>query len=356
MNTPKLSIQLVTWNGAEYIPYLFESLKNQSYTNWTLSILDNASSDETVSTIKKQIQHWPVSVNIIEQQENIGFAGGHNTLFHGAQAEYVLLLNQDMYVDAGCLEQMVGYMEAHKTVAVVSPRLMRWNFNMVKTGGRSQLINSFSDDIDAIGLKVFRNRRVVEWMTKHTWSNNVLNKQSQRAYPVFGVSGAFPLFRRSALTDILFSDETIFDTRYHSYKEDVDVAFRLRSRNHSAYILLDSVAYHDRSGAGPKEMTDNAAIMNKKNQSSWVKYHSYKNHLRTLYKNEYGKNLLLDFPWILWYEAKKFLWLLLAEPKVLLGISELWTDRKDIKEKRQYIQKHKIASAADVRKWWTQYI
>src|SRR3989338_7429508 len=52
MNSPKLTVQLVTWNGAKYIPYLFESLKKQTYADWDLAVLDNASSDGTARLIE----------------------------------------------------------------------------------------------------------------------------------------------------------------------------------------------------------------------------------------------------------------------------------------------------------------
>ena len=49
----KLTINLITWNGAKFIPALFNSLRNQTFKNWELIIIDNGSTDGTLAIIKK---------------------------------------------------------------------------------------------------------------------------------------------------------------------------------------------------------------------------------------------------------------------------------------------------------------
>ena len=198
-------------------------------------------------------------------------------------------------------------------------------------------------------MKVYRNRRVVEQYTQQSWTE-LKNKFSSTALSVFGVSGALPAFRTSAIRSVVYADGNIFDESYHSYKEDVDLAFRLASAGLKSYVLLDAVAYHDRSAAGPKQVSDSQALANKQKQSELVKYHSYKNHLATLYKNEYWQNLTLDFPWILWYELKKFAYFLLFDRKVLGGLKGLFT--KDLAQKRRLIESLHRTSWQEMRKWW----
>lgn len=347
----KLSVHLVTWNGAKYVPFLFESLRKQTFKDWELSILDNASQDMMRETMRKELQSFPFAYQYIESKENTGFAGGHNRLFQKTQAEYFLCLNQDMVLEPDCFEKLIKFMDEHSDVAAVSPRLMKWDFSA----------REYTNTIDTLGLKVFRSRRVIEKYTGKDWnvmkSKMRLSFRSERfrgdtALEVFGVSGTLPLFRTKAMQSIAFADGTFFDESYHSYKEDVDVAFRLRSAGYKSYTLLDAVAYHDRSAAGPQKTHDFAALKNKKNQSTWVKYHSYKNHLMTLYKNEYGQNATLDFPFILWYELKKFGYFLLFDRVVLSGLSEAWKLRYDLKKKRLHIKKLRTINWKELRKWW----
>ncbi len=344
----KLSVHLVTWNGAKYIPHLFESLRKQTYTNWNLVVLDNCSDDNTAEVIEKELGNFSVQYFFKKYKKNTGFAGGHNLLFQETDSEYVLLLNQDMYLTSNCFEQLVAYADAHKNIAAVSPRLMRWNFSAVKDDPSQ----GFTDHIDALGLKVFRSRRVIEQYTKQTWTQTKHIFDTD-VLDVFGVSGAFPLLRTSLVKQVVFEDGSLFDESYHAYKEDVDLAFRLRAAGYSASVLLDVVAYHDRTGAGAKRLSDRASIQNKKKQSPWVTYHSYKNHLVTLYKNEYLQNLLLDLPWIVWYELKKFLYFLIFDIRVVKGLSEIWSSRVEIEKRRLYIKDKRTVNALTMRHWWT---
>lgn len=170
---------------------------------------------------------------------------------------------------------------------------------------------------------------------------------------VFGVSGALPMFRRRVIKNICFADGSFFDESYHSYKEDVDLAFRLQAAGSRAYTLLDALAFHDRSAARPEELGDIEASRNKKQQSKWVKFHSYKNHLATLYKNEYWQNLILDFPFIFWYELKKCIYFLLFDREVLRSLGELWSKRNLLREERKQIVHQKKSSWREMRSWWT---
>ncbi len=336
----KLSVNLVTWNGAKYMPFLFDSLRKQTFTDWTLIVLDNNSDDNTLELIKKELDTFSVQHKIIENSENRGFACGHNQLFKETESDYVLLLNQDMYLAPDCLDKIVTFLEKHSEISSVSPRLMKWNF----------AANIFTDQIDALGLKVYRSRRVVEQYTGQNWFD-LKNKFSSVTFPVFGISGALPVFRMSALKSVVYADGSVFDESYHSYKEDVDLAFRLAAAGYKSCVLLDAVAYHDRSAASPKQDDDLHALANKKNQSKLVKYYSYKNHLATLCKNEYWQNLALDFPWILWYELKKFAYFLLFDRGVLGGLKELFG--QDLAKKRRLIKSLRKINWQEMRQWWT---
>ncbi|OGH73864.1 MAG: hypothetical protein A3C90_01310 [Candidatus Magasanikbacteria bacterium RIFCSPHIGHO2_02_FULL_51_14] len=356
----KLHVHLVTWNGAKYIPYLFESLRRQTFRDWELFVLDNASSDGTVEKIKLETRNSKletgdslVFVTLIESRSNTGFAGGHNLLFQETRNkkqetnEYILLLNQDMYLYKTCFERLVEFMDKYAEVGSATPLLLKWEFGKIVTGFDA----SFTDVIDSLGLRVDRNRRVREMFSGYR-VDDLLKCLKGNLGEIFGVSGALPIYRRKALEDAAFSDGTIFDESYHAYKEDVDLAFRLQSAGWKSRAALSAIALHDRSAAGPEDPTDQSAAKNKKQQSKWVRYHSYKNHLMTLYKNEYWQNVLLDFPWIFWYEWKKFVWFFLFDRKVLGGLKEIWKMRGAVRNKKQETRNKRKVRWREMRKWW----
>jgi len=333
---PKLSVNLVIKDGAKYLPYLLYSLKQQTYKDFEMIVVDNASTDDTMGIIRRELVTSGIPFREIINKENLGFSAGHNQAFKETTAPYFVLLNADMFMMPDTLEKVVAFLDTHPDTSSVAPRLMRWDFSLTAaatSSGQDVLAaatSGFTNQIDAIGIKLFRNRRAVELYTRETWGENSDNQMvrdlmGKTLTEAFGVSGAFAAYRRANITSVLLPGGNLFDPTYHSYKEDLDLAYRLRNAGHSAYIILDAVVYHDRTGAGPKEMSDVAAILNKRRQSSFVRFHSYKNHLRTLYKNEYWQNALIDFPYIFWYEFKKFVFILFTDPKVIfLGWKDIF--------------------------------
>ena len=327
----KLSINLVTWNGAKYLPLLFESLKKQTFKDWEMVIIDNGSSDGTVEAIKNEAPNLGVAYKFIINPQNVGFAAAHNQSFRESAGEYFLVLNQDIYLAPDCLEKLINFLDIHPGSAAASPALYKWNFAE----------GIFTNEPDSFGFKVLRNRRVVE----------IKKAPHGEAQEVFGVSAACAMFRRSAMETVLLGGQ-MFDELYGSYKEDVDLAWRLRQRELKSFVVLDALAYHDRRGSGSSSGGDWSAVKNKKAQADWVVFQSYKNHLMTLYKNEYAENLLIDGPWILWYEFKKFVYFLLFNRPVFKGLKEIWQNRAELKRKREEIKKFRTAGWETVRLWW----
>ncbi len=360
----KLTINLVVYNGEKYIPFLFSSLKAQTFKDFEIIIVDNASTDKTVEIIKSELANSNIRYQIIQNSENVGFSPGHNQAYHAVTTPYFLLQNVDMYLLPDALEKLVTFLDSYPNTGAIATRLMRWDFEKTmlarQNGGSIELSAQagFTNLIDAIGIKLFRNRRAVEWLTRQEWSSENKNLEVQEIYnkkvqEVFGVSGAFPIYRKALLDKILLPDNNLFDPTYHSYKEDLDLAYRLRNAGYVSYVLLDAVAYHDRTGAGPKEMGDWHALKNKNNQSFFVSFHSYKNHLRTLYKNEYWQNVILDFVPIFWYEFKKFVFFLFNNPMIIIkGWSEIIKNLSYTIKARQTILASRKMYWKGIRRWF----
>lgn len=89
---------------------------------------------------------------------------------------------------------------------------------------------------------------------------------------VWGVTGACALYRLEALKQVA-DKHGIFDERFGSYKEDVDLAWRLRRAGWKAVFTPRAMAWHGRGvGCGDKR--------------SWrIRYLSIRNHLLMMLKN-----------------------------------------------------------------------
>ena len=347
-----LSVHLVTWNGAKYIPFLFESLRKQTFKDWELLVIDNGSTDGTVEAIKKEQASLTIPVQIIQNERNIGFAGGHNQAVRTTKGEYIQLLNQDMYLVPDYFEKVVAMMEARPEAGAGQGALLKWGFSKFPISNcQFSIVETLTDIVDTMGLKVTRNRRVVDWRTgEHNAPQPPLNLRGG-VIEVFGVSGALPIYRRKAVEAIMFEGQ-MFDEDFFMYKEDVDLAFRLRSAGWKAYLEPQAQAWHDRTAAGPQKTTDRAVINNRKTKSAFVNYHSYKNHLMVLLKNEHPANLVKDWPWIIWYEFKKFIYLLIFDHATLKGLREVKKLWPRTMQKRAIVMKNYKSNLQEIRQWY----
>jgi GT2 family glycosyltransferase len=363
----KLSIQLVVRNEEKYLPFLLASLKRQTFKDFEIICIDNASTDKTEEIIKKELDGSGIKYTILKNEENIGFSGGHNQAYKISSSPYILLQNADMFLMPDCLQKMVEFLDIHTSAVAIAPRLMRWNFERARAAqmNGSEPVDAakegFTSQVDSIGITLFRNRRALEWLTKQEWAKDSESKEIRNLYDkpvkeVFGISGALAMYRKKTLDGIVSTEENIFDSTFHSYKEDLDLAYRLQNAGHISYVLLDVVAYHDRSSAGPENLGDISALKNKKRQSYFTRFYSYKNHLKTLYKNEYWQNFLMDFPFIFWYEFKKFGYLLIKDPRILfLGWIEIIREFPKIRLARKIVLKNRRMYWKGIRRWMKQF-
>ena len=119
---PKVSIIVLNWNTYELTRESLESLREITYPNYEIILVDNASSDGSVPRLKKDFPH----VTLIQNRANLGFARGCNVGIRCAlsrEADYVLLLNSDSVVEKGFLEPAVEHAESDKKIGLVSGKI-----------------------------------------------------------------------------------------------------------------------------------------------------------------------------------------------------------------------------------------
>ena len=115
-----LSIVIVSWNVKEKLRECLRSIEEhnplQSPLNlrgetgglqYEVFVVDNASKDGSIEMVEKEFP-W---VYVIKNNANFGFAKANNQAIRLSQGRYVLLLNPDMRVFPGTLEDMVKFMD-----------------------------------------------------------------------------------------------------------------------------------------------------------------------------------------------------------------------------------------------------
>lgn len=118
--TDKVDILIPVYNGFEFLPALFDSLKSADTTPYRVLICDDASPDERVwPWLEAHCKHFD-DYRLLRNPKNLGFIGTVNRLFKEAEHHFVLL-NTDVEVPPGWLERLFAPIFDDATVASVTP-------------------------------------------------------------------------------------------------------------------------------------------------------------------------------------------------------------------------------------------
>jgi len=333
---PKVSINIVTWNSLKYLPECFDSIFNQTFKDFSVLVIDNASVDKSVKFIEKKYPQTLLDresyligrVRIIHNSRNLGFAKAHNKGIIFSQGDYILVTNPDIVLTPNCLENLIREMEKNPKIGCIGGKLLKIKPH---NSDLPYIYGTKTDIIDSTGLKILKSRKVID-----RGQGEKDKGQFDKKEEVFGISGALALYRRKALEDIKLDGE-YFDNSFFSYKEDIDLSWRLRLRGWKNFYTPEAVAYHYR-GIGIGEKAKLSEILKKrKSRPKLIKYYSYKNHLTILTKNEFLINIIRHFPYIFWYEFKKFIYILLLEISTLKGFFDFLKDLPKVLKKRKTI-------------------
>jgi GT2 family glycosyltransferase len=217
-----VGVVLLNWNGWRDTVECLASLERLRYRNFCVVVVDNGSTDDSVS----QIRNLFPAVTVLELGKNLGFAGGCNVgIRHALEngATYVWLLNNDTTVDAEALGAMVKMANGDPKVggvgsaiysAVETDRLLAWGGGYINFWlGRSRhFLSSVPSD-------------KIEFLT-----------------------GASLLLRRAAVESVGLLDEGFF-----MYWEDGDYCFRLRRAGWTLAVAGESLIWHKEQGSVGKK-------------------------------------------------------------------------------------------------------
>ena len=129
------------------------------------------------------------------------------------------------------------------------------------------------------------------------------------------------------------------------------MAWRAQLLSWKSMFISGAVAYHARSASGSENISIKEMIKNRKKQSSFARYYSYRNHLLLLLKNEFGKNLFRDFWRIKWFEMKKSLYILIFEPRNIKVWFDILRMMPNMLTKRKEVMKKAKVTPKDIANW-----
>jgi len=242
---PKVSILILTWNTCDEVLTCVEHALGADYPNYDVVVIDNASQDGTSAAVR----HRYPSVTLLQNSENLGYAGGNNrgikyALEHGA--EYVLIINSDTVMPPDLLTKIVQIASSSDDIAVV---------------GVKNLKMSDPSTVWAAYLELTYSRELLHVVGREQPDSPALSVVKD----VPGVSGACMLLSRRAVEDVGLLDETFF-----MYHEDLDWCQRAISKGYrcvyagTAHILHKGSSSTLRTRAGYYFLVRNSILFARK--------------------------------------------------------------------------------------------
>lgn len=247
----KVYILILNWNNWKDTVECLKSVFRNSYPDFQVVVIDNASTDgseeeieqwaykESIPIVKygreiaesggqpeKEISH---SLIFIQTGDNLGYAGGNNVGIRYAlkknDCEYIWLLNNDTVVDRDALSQMVKCEEADERRGMVGSKL---------------LYHDRPDVLQAAG-----GCRISPWMGNASLiaSNEKDDGKWDEPFELSYVSGASLLVKKAVVEDV-----GLFEEKYFLYWEDADWGVRARKKGYKILYCPDGKVWHKEGG------------------------------------------------------------------------------------------------------------
>lgn len=293
-----VSIIIVNWNTKDLlincINSVYQTTKNLAIEIW---VVDNGSSDDSARAVRELF----LTVNIIENQHNLGFAKACNQAGRRIKGRYAVLLNTDTILSDGAIETVVDFMDKNAKVGICGGQLLN-------DDGSKQ--NSIAN-IPTLATELFSKS-----LLRKIFPKKYPGKEHDIMYPieVESVIGAFMVVKKEAI------DETgLMDESYFFFFEETDWCLSMKKMGWSVFHHPDIKVYH-LQGQTAKKVHIGARI-------------EYWRSRYIFFKKHYGKTTLIVLKTGLLF--KLFLNLAL---NLFLSLITAFTNRKAAERSRLYIK------------------
>ncbi len=236
--TPFFSIVILFWNNEKYIGKCLQSLKNQTYKNFEIILINNGS-DQPLPPNLEISSHNVKSIKLIK---NIGFAAGNNYGAKIAKGKYLITLNADAFPEPDWLEKINSAIEKYPDCSFASKLVM---------ADDPKKLDGTGDVYHFTGLV---------WRKNY---NHLIENVKLKEGEVFSACGAAAVYPKYA-----FDKVGGFDSDFFAYVEDVDLGFRLRLAGYRCIFLPEAVVHH--VGSGSTEKRSDFSVYNGQRNLVWT--------------------------------------------------------------------------------------
>ncbi len=304
---PVLTVIVLNWNGAGFLPRCFQSLREQTLRNFQVLLVDNNSTDDSIVLTKRDFPE----VDVLDLGENLGYAEANNRAAAQSHATYLLFLNNDTYLDSTALELLVVTADKQPDTAILAPTQRSYNGTLTLSCGMG---------VDILGFPAFGN---------------------PHAGNVFYADGAALFIRRS-----VFKELEGFDPHYFIFFEEQDLCWRAWLRGYRVGIVPQSVVYHEAGGTVGSSLVKGTQYTTSKRKRRLT----HRNQLATILKNYSTPVLCAILPLFITLTAVEILALIGTGQRAVVAESyaqgwlDLFRDRSYLITRRHGIQTSRVVS------------
>ena len=221
---PLAAIIILNWNGFDDTIECLKSLRQLTYPQYKIVLVDNGSANNEGRRIKESYSE----IHLIENTTNRGFAGGCNDGINWAMDrgfDYIITLNNDCLVDPDWLTNLIaGLMAAGADFG--SSRIMYYpETDFICSDGDGLLPDGTGYVVNA--LQPFEGPGEIK--------------------PIFSACGAGAIFSKKSLEAVKIKGDQFFDELFFAYFEDIDLGARLHALGCMGVCIPDAVVYHKES-------------------------------------------------------------------------------------------------------------
>ncbi len=327
MKNKLVSIVLLNWYGQIYIHQCIESIERQTYREFEVILVDNASTDGSLARIEKESKGF----KIVKNDKNYGYAKGMNIGISLSKGEYVLPLNYDVYLKEDFIEQCVKCIEKEGRLGAVSGREYSWLYPSIEI---------IADQ--PVPSLIFL-RRSFKGLHKQ-------DKNEERL--VFGPRGSFPFLRKSMLEDVKRNSGDYYDEEFETGWEDKDLWFRMQLRGWKCMFSPSICAFH----VGSASVDEKPTFFTK---SKEYKMRILRNRYYTIFKNISLRDLLWLSPYLIIAEMGMIAYFSIRTPRTLIALMHAWMavikKKQYILAKRMRIQQNIKVEAGYLRQFFRKF-
>ncbi len=220
-NSYRASIIIPNWNGAHLLAPCLNALQRQTFGDFEVLVVDNASDDNSVELLGKE---YP-EVKVVRLDSNRFFSGAVNEGIRRSRGEVVVLLNNDTEVEPQWLDELFRALDENPEAGMAASKMLLFD--------RRDVLNSAGDYYRRNGVP--GNRGV--------WERD--EGQYDSSSTVFGACGGAAAYRRRMLEEVGLLDED-----FVGYCEDVDLNFRAQLAGYKCVFVPRARVYHRLSATG----------------------------------------------------------------------------------------------------------